>query len=100
MYLAFSQGQPTLAQYLASLVGRLTAALFTETNPVATKYALSLMNMMSERVRLPLVEAREEIKTEITRVLMQTFDECPDGFIGEPIDALRGHVQPARALAS
>ena len=99
MYLAFTGGQPMLAQYLAIHVAKLTAALFSETNPVVPKYALSLLGLMSARVRLPLVEAREEIKAEVARLLSQMAAECPEGLIAKPIEAPR-HVAPARAMAN
>jgi 4-hydroxy-tetrahydrodipicolinate synthase len=56
MYLACRRGQMATAQRLASMVARLTAVLFREINPTPVKYALSLLGVMSPRVRLPLVE--------------------------------------------
>ncbi len=43
--------------------------LFIETNPVPTKYSLSLMNKITEEVRLPLVTAKKESKEKIKKVL-------------------------------
>jgi 4-hydroxy-tetrahydrodipicolinate synthase len=85
MYLALVGGQPAVAQFLATLVEKLTAGLFSETNPVATKCALNLLGLMSARVRLPLVEAQEETRAEIARLLSQLADECPDCLIAKPI---------------
>jgi 4-hydroxy-tetrahydrodipicolinate synthase len=99
MYLAATTGQPALAQYLATLVGKLTAALFRETNPVATKFALSLLGAMSPRLRLPLVEAETETKAEIARALSQVHADCPDCLIEKPVEALLPHA-PTRAMAS
>jgi 4-hydroxy-tetrahydrodipicolinate synthase len=70
MYLAWKQGEIARALQLAAGVVRLTAALFRESNPAPVKYALSAMNMISPRVRLPLVELTSETKAEIDRVLV------------------------------
>lgn len=43
--------------------------LFIESNPVPAKYSLSLMKLMSEEVRLPLVTALESSKVKIRKVL-------------------------------
>ncbi len=43
--------------------------MFVESNPVPAKYSLSLMNMMSEEVRLPLVTAEKSSKEKIKAVL-------------------------------
>ena len=68
MYSACKQGQSARAQHLATAVAQLTATLFRESNPAPVKYALSVMKMMSPRVRLPLVEPRSETKAEINKV--------------------------------
>ena len=43
--------------------------MFIESNPVPAKYSLSLMNMMQEDVRLPLVKAEKISKEKIETVL-------------------------------
>ena len=43
--------------------------MFVESNPVPAKYSLSLMGMMSEEVRLPLVTAEKSSKEKIKAVL-------------------------------
>ena len=43
--------------------------MFVESNPVPAKYSLSLMGMMSEDVRLPLVTAENSSKEKIKAVL-------------------------------
>ena len=43
--------------------------MFVESNPVPAKYSLSLMKMMSEEVRLPLVTAEDSSKEKIKAVL-------------------------------
>src|ERR1019366_5306852 len=50
MYLAVKHGQSSRAQHLAAVVARLSRALFSESNPVPVKYALSSLKMMSPAV--------------------------------------------------
>jgi 4-hydroxy-tetrahydrodipicolinate synthase len=45
--------------------------LFVESNPVPAKYSLSLMKLMTDEVRLPLVTASEISKEKIRKVLEQ-----------------------------
>ena len=56
LFLACRQGQITSAQRWAVPIAKLTAVLFRETSPAPLKYALSLLGLMSAKVRLPLVE--------------------------------------------
>ena len=77
MYLALKQGQPAQAQRLATMAATLTAALFSESNPAPVKYALSLMNLMSSTVRLPLVELKAESKARVEKVLADTCAAHP-----------------------
>jgi 4-hydroxy-tetrahydrodipicolinate synthase len=81
MYLALRQRQISRAQQLAAAVIRLTAALSSESNPVPVKYALSVMNMMSATVRLPLVELRNESKAQIDAALAQMREAYSDHMI-------------------
>jgi 4-hydroxy-tetrahydrodipicolinate synthase len=81
-YLALKQGQSARFQHLAKVVARLSSALFSESNPVPVKYALSAMKMMSPRVRLPLVELKNESKAEIDAVLAQVCEGYADYMIG------------------
>jgi len=53
MFLACKQGQMAKAQRLGDPIAQLTYALFREPNPVPLKYALSLLGLMSPKVRLP-----------------------------------------------
>jgi 4-hydroxy-tetrahydrodipicolinate synthase len=85
MYLALRQGQSSRAQYLAAIVARLTQALFSESNPVPVKYALSGMKLMTPRVRLPLVELKNESKAEIDAVLAQVCDGYAEYLIGSAV---------------
>jgi 4-hydroxy-tetrahydrodipicolinate synthase len=85
MYLALKQGQSSRVQHLAPVVARLTGALFGESNPAPAKYALSAMQMMSPRVRLPLVELANESKAEIDAVLAQVAEGYEDYLIGSTV---------------
>jgi 4-hydroxy-tetrahydrodipicolinate synthase len=82
MYLAWKQGQIARAQRLAAVAAPLTAALMRESDPVPVKYALSLMNVVSPRVRLPLVELTSGTKAEIDGVLAQLAALYGDYLIG------------------
>jgi len=82
MYLAWKQGQIARAQRLAAVAAPLTAALSRESNPVPVKYALSVMNIVSPRVRLPLVELTNRTMAEIDGVLAQLGALYSDYLIG------------------
>jgi 4-hydroxy-tetrahydrodipicolinate synthase len=71
MYLAYRQGQMARAQRLSAEIAPVTSALFRESNPTPLKYALSLLDQMSPKVRLPLVEPTEQTKTELDAVMAQ-----------------------------
>ena len=45
--------------------------MFVESNPVPAKYSLSLLNLMTDEVRLPLVTGTEESKNKIKKVLAE-----------------------------
>jgi hypothetical protein len=82
----------------------LTGALFTESNPVPVKYALSAMKMMSPGVRLPLVELKSDTKAAIDAVLAQASEEYADYMIGDAAGNGRrarsfGRVQSRRSFA-
>jgi 4-hydroxy-tetrahydrodipicolinate synthase len=97
MYLAVRQGQPSRAQHLARVVARLTGALFSETNPVPVKYALSTMKLMLAGVRLPLVELKNESKAEIDAVLAQVCEGYAEYMIGNAVG--QDHqIRPFRRL--
>lgn len=82
MHLAFRHGQLAFAQHLASIVGEITSALFTESNPIVTKYALSLLGLMSPTLRLPLTEPCEKSKKLVADVLSRRFGEYKNCFVG------------------
>jgi 4-hydroxy-tetrahydrodipicolinate synthase len=55
MFLAFKEGQSARAKWFDIPIAQLTYALLREPNSVPLKYALSLLGLMSPRVRLPSV---------------------------------------------
>src|ERR1700748_2152886 len=75
MFLACKQGQTATAQRLGSQIAQLTYALFREPNPVPVKYTLSLLGLMSPKVRLPLVELADRAKAEIAAIVAKMCDE-------------------------
>src|SRR5262245_6298192 len=87
MYLALSHGHIREAQRLAAALMKLTTALFSETSPIPVKYALSLLDLMSSRVRLPLTELGDRSKAEVASVLAHVRDCCADDVIGSGSDA-------------
>jgi 4-hydroxy-tetrahydrodipicolinate synthase len=96
MDLAYRQGQIATAQRLAAPLARLTSALFRESNPVPLKYALSLFNLVSPKVRLPLVELSDQSKTELDTVMMQICGEYAQDMIG----SLHGPVRHSLRVAA
>ena len=82
MFLAWRHNQSVRAQRLARPIAQLTAALFRDGNPVGVKYALSLFGLMSPSVRLPLVEASQQSRTDLGRMLAGMCDEYSECMIG------------------
>jgi 4-hydroxy-tetrahydrodipicolinate synthase len=95
MYLACKRGEVGAAQRLASMVARLTAVLFRETNPTPVKYALSLLGVMSPRVHLPLVEPADGTRDEIAAMIADACDGYPEYMIGKMCES----AQSRRAVA-
>ncbi len=56
---------------LRDLLMPLHQSMFLDTNPVPVKYAVSLLGMMSEEVRLPMVPLQQGVKAQIAEVLQQ-----------------------------
>ena len=52
-----------------SILYPLNKALFIETSPCPVKYALSKMNLCTNKLRLPLVSIKNETKKEIDVIL-------------------------------
>jgi 4-hydroxy-tetrahydrodipicolinate synthase len=90
MFLACRQGQITSAQRWAIPVAKLTAVLFRETSPAPLKYALSLLGLMSPKVRLPLVELTGQTKAEVAAVMPDICDHYANYLIGNTCEP--GHV--------
>jgi 4-hydroxy-tetrahydrodipicolinate synthase len=82
LFLASKQGQVSRTQRLSHAVARLTLALSLETNPAPLKYALSLLGLMSPRVRLPLVELSPHAKEEVQAALSWLGDRHGGALIG------------------
>src|SRR5262245_51254658 len=72
--------------------------LFREANPTPVKYALSLLGVMSSRVRLPLVEPADNTKDEISAVLADVCEGYIDYMVGQP--AAGNHADQAATSAS
>jgi 4-hydroxy-tetrahydrodipicolinate synthase len=82
MFLACRHGQTASAQRWQVPVAKLTAVLFRETSPAPLKYALSLLGLMSPKVRLPLVELTDQTKAELGGILAQVCDGYWEYLIG------------------
>lgn len=82
MFLACRQGQIAGAQRWAAPLAKLTAALFRETSPVPLKHALSLLDLMSAKVRLPLTRLGEQAQAEIAAVIAQICDSYGEHTVG------------------
>jgi 4-hydroxy-tetrahydrodipicolinate synthase len=92
MFLACRQGQITSAQRWAIPVAKLTAVLFRESSPAPLKYALSLLGLMSPKVRLPLVELTSQTKAEVATVVAPVCEDYADYVIGK----MRGPTDDSR----
>src|SRR5450759_2194943 len=82
MFLACRHGQIASAQRWAAPVAKLTAALFRGTSPALLKYALSLLCLMSSKVRLPLVEWTDASKADVAAVMAQVGENYADYVVG------------------
>src|SRR6202142_2676550 len=83
MFLACRQGQIASAQRWANPVAKLTAVLFRESSPAPLKYALSLLGLMSPKVRLPLVELTSQTKADVAAVMARIGEDYADHLIGK-----------------
>jgi 4-hydroxy-tetrahydrodipicolinate synthase len=68
---AFAAGDMELALKIHDQLTPLYTAIFSEPNPVPTKFALYMMGMMQPDVRLPMVPLEEKTK-EIVRQALKT----------------------------
>jgi len=95
MFLACRQGQISSAQRWAAPVAKLTAALFRETNPVPLKHAMSLLGLMSAKVRLPLTRLGEHSEAELAAVIAQICDSYGEHMVGTIGPLARGSRRAA-----
>lgn len=89
LYLAVRRGHAGLAGRIAAEVARLDAVLCRPGDPAALKYALSLVGLMPARVRPPLQEADDPLKTSIAAALAHFCEYNPDDGIGLAVAAIR-----------
>jgi len=82
LFLTCRNGPIAGARRWETPLARLTATLFRETNPVPLKYALSLLGLMSPRVRLPLVELTEQSRMAVSAALAETRDVYAEHLVG------------------
>ena len=68
---SFFDGDIFAARSLQEKYSRLVSLLFAEPNPMPVKYALSLMNMGSEKTRLPLWKISDENKKLIKEEMVK-----------------------------
>jgi len=100
VFQAYREGDTGSAHRWALPASRLTAALFSETNPAPLKYALSLLGLMAATVRLPLVGVGEVTKAMLAPIIEQTCVDYPEFVIGEGRWPARTQARnPARLVA-
>ena len=81
LYLKRNTHSPCVPR-LAQLHAQLTNALSRESNPAPLKYTLSLLGLMSARLRLPLVEPTEATRCAVRAAVAAIDDRCPGYLIG------------------
>jgi 4-hydroxy-tetrahydrodipicolinate synthase len=94
---AWTHGEIARAQKLAAMIAWLGSTLARESDPAPVKYALSLMNLISSQVRLPLVEVTTQTKAEIEKGLARIASEYPDYLLGNVFWQDRNRIAPAQA---
>jgi 4-hydroxy-tetrahydrodipicolinate synthase len=82
LFLAHRQQQTDEVQRLSLALAELTRILFCKPNPVPLKYALSLLGLMSQNVRLPLVELSPQTKAEVAGALAKFWEGSDECMIG------------------
>ncbi|MBQ4493369.1 MAG: 4-hydroxy-tetrahydrodipicolinate synthase [Elusimicrobiaceae bacterium] len=75
VYTLFTGGKTQEAMALFSQGYSLIKASYTEVNPTCIKYLLSLMNLASDEVRLPLGTISDESKKMLSQLYLQTSKE-------------------------
>jgi len=95
IYLQRRDGHSPRAQRLLPLHARLAGALSRESDASALKCALSLLGVMSPRVRLPLVEPTQATRQEIAAAIAALKECAPD----HAITAAREFIAQVCAVA-
>lgn len=98
MYLACKQGQLVKAQQYERPIAETTAVLFRESNPAPVKYALSILGLMSAKVRLPLVELSGQSRSAVASVMVKLCDVYSDYLVGSPPAGKVGALETAAAI--
>jgi 4-hydroxy-tetrahydrodipicolinate synthase len=66
------EGNKELAQRLNDSLMPLHTQLFVEANPVPVKWALNLMGLIPDGLRLPLVQLEEQHQETVTKAMMES----------------------------
>ncbi len=82
LFLAHRQQQSDEVRRFSLPLAQLTRILLCKPNPVPLKYALSLLGLMSQNVRLPLVELTPATKSEVADGLARLCEESGEYLIG------------------
>ena len=82
LFLAHRQGQSDEVRRLSLPLAELTRILFCKPSPVPLKYALSLLGLMSQSVRLPMVELSPQTKAEVAAALAELCEANSEYTIG------------------
>jgi 4-hydroxy-tetrahydrodipicolinate synthase len=82
LFLAHRQQQTDEVRRLSLLVEALTRILFCKPNPVPVKYALSLLGLILQNVRLPLVELSPHTKAEVADALGNWWQGSGEHMVG------------------
>jgi 4-hydroxy-tetrahydrodipicolinate synthase len=96
LFLAHRQQQNDEVERLSLPLAQLTRILFCKPNPVPLKYALSLLGLMSQNVRLPLVELAPQTKTEVADALAELCEGRSEYIVG----TMSCHSPERRAVAT
>ncbi|MBN8827379.1 MAG: 4-hydroxy-tetrahydrodipicolinate synthase [Sphingobacteriia bacterium] len=74
MHNACDRGNFDEAKKIHNNLYRLTQLMFIETNPIPTKYAMSLLSLCKNNLRLPLTPLSEEHKSKVEYELRSFYD--------------------------
>lgn len=72
MHLAWQRGDLAAAQALNERLMPLHAAMFCEPNPAPAKYGLSLLGLMEETARLPMVALSDPAKRQVREAMVRS----------------------------